>query len=317
MWDLIEFRIPVDLGNILVGALAGGVIGFGLVFLVDWSKRPRVKVLGFSAHTVKLQNSSGGSISAHLYKLHFRLMGVTPPGLCRMNIAWSDRAVLAKWDETPNPTAEGNSPRFRPELVPATFDQALFLGQEYHVPIIIGQGDKYEVFSGWWFGRDTGYGPDPKVSLTDSIQLTLWGGQLLWSEAFTLDQVCKKDINLTVTPMTEHSDWHRQETYKSLVQIANSALRFVLIANGAGATAVLAFIGRIYSTDIELPDVTRALGLFLIGVFLGGVAHFTAYMTQLRLYNEPPKPQIRYLRSHRPWLHVTIAAVLLGILSFG
>jgi len=42
-------------------------------------------------------------------------------------------------------------------------------------------------------------------------------------------------------------DWHKEETYKSLILIGLSALKFVLLANGGAAVAILAFIGKVYS----------------------------------------------------------------------
>ncbi len=39
------------------------------------------------------------------------------------------------------------------------------------------------------------------------------------------------------------SSWHTEETYKSLIQISTSGLRVVLVANGAAAIAILAFLG--------------------------------------------------------------------------
>ena len=77
------------------------------------------------------------------------------------------------------------------------------------------------------------------------------------------------------------SEWHDKETYKSLIQIGTSALRFVLLANGGAAIAVLALIGNIYEPDILVPNLAPSLAWFLSGMVGGGAAHVTAYVTQL------------------------------------
>lgn len=92
----------------------------------------------------------------------------------------------------------------------------------------------------------------------------------------------------------------------------------MLLSNGGAAIALLAFIGNIYGSDKQLPDVTFALGCFLLGIFLGGLAHFTAYMTQLILFNEPPLAgKLPNFRDHGNWLYASLALVVSGVLCFG
>lgn len=114
------------------------------------------------------------------------------------------------------------------------------------------------------------------------------------------------------------SDWHQEETYKSLIQIGVNALRFVVIANGGAAIALLAFLGKIYEPGKVLPDVTTSLGWFLAGVFLGGIAHYTAYMTQLSLFNENMDLfKEKLLNNHSKWLTVSLVIVVSSIICFG
>jgi hypothetical protein len=68
MCDLIAFSFPLD----AMSVIAGGVVGFCLVFLVDYIKRPRVQDLGFSTADVNF---------GKLYKLRFKLKGISSPGL--------------------------------------------------------------------------------------------------------------------------------------------------------------------------------------------------------------------------------------------
>jgi len=170
----------LDLVNTLASALAGGLVGLGLVHFVAWKWRPRVTELGFNKSSFNL---------GQLYKLHFKLSGRAYPGLCCLRIEWSGRSVLAKWDETTNPVERDDPTRFVPELVPSTYYLPLLLKLEYAVPIVIEHEGKREVFSGWWFGRKR-FDPDPSIPDGSKIRLTLTGGDLHWSKEFSLSEIC-------------------------------------------------------------------------------------------------------------------------------
>lgn len=174
----LKFDWPLD----LVSILAGGIVGFLLVFIIDFIKKPRLKVLGFERASVNFGT---------LYKLRFKIKGRSSPGVCRLRISWSDRNVYAKWDETPNPLDDDNLSKFKPELVPGTFDQPLFKGIEYSVPIVIENNGNREVFSGWWFGKNIGYGPNPRLEKGFNTKLTLYGTGLSWTRSFTEKEICK------------------------------------------------------------------------------------------------------------------------------
>ena len=160
------------------------MVGFTLVHFVDWLWRPRVK-----EYTFVEEKANFGTI----YKLSFTLKGRSQPGLCALTIEWgTDKertSVFAKWDETPNPLEGDKLEGFRPELVPSTFYQPLFLGRPYSVPVLIKAKDSYDVFSGWWFGKDCGYGPNPWVGRCDNLSLTLVGGKFSWTKSVTVDKI--------------------------------------------------------------------------------------------------------------------------------
>jgi hypothetical protein len=178
----MTFRFPIDVTSVVASTLAGGVVGFALVYFVNWLWRPRVEVLGWMKTRVNF---------GVLYKLRFRLKGRLAPGFCALQIEWDGKTLFAKWDETPNPL-EGDDPnRFRAELVPATFYQPLFIGREYRVPIVIERDASLQVFSGWWFGWGRGYGPDPTLAMSAQIRLSLTGADLRWSAAFNLEDVVR------------------------------------------------------------------------------------------------------------------------------
>jgi hypothetical protein len=173
--DIVKFDLPLDLASVI----AGGIVGFLLVFLVDLIKKPRVKFIGF----IKSPSNFG-----ELHKIKFKLNGVSSPGLSRMTISWCGNSVFANWDESPNPLHDDSE--FRAELVPATYDQPIFNGNEYSVPLIIQNNGRYEIFSGWWFGRESGYGPkNIEIDSSTEIRVTLCGSGLVWTKEFTLNDL--------------------------------------------------------------------------------------------------------------------------------
>ena len=73
--------------------------------------------------------------------------------------------------------------------MPATYDQPPFFNHEYALPLVIEKETKWEVFSGWWFGKDKGYGPDPSIDSGAEIRVTLSGAGLSWSRVITLAEI--------------------------------------------------------------------------------------------------------------------------------
>ena len=113
------------------------------------------------------------------------------------------------------------------------------------------------------------------------------------------------------------TSWHAQETYKGLIQISLSALRFAVFANGGAAVALLAFLGKENGEALALGTLKVAMAFFIGGVALGGFAHVTAYLTQLRLYGESALrvPQAGWLR-HNTFLYLTLALGVASIVAF-
>lgn len=111
---------------------------------------------------------------------------------------------------------------------------------------------------------------------------------------------------------------HKVETFRSLMTYGAMGLRYVLVANGAAALAVLTFLGHLVSSEApSLPDLRGPLALFVSGVVLGGFAVATAYMTQLNLFNEEVNEAFNDGSSpHRFWMITTIILLLLGIIAF-
>ena len=107
---------------------------------------------------------------------------------------------------------------------------------------------------------------------------------------------------------------HTIETYKSLIHFGTFGLKFVQVVNGGAAIALLAFMGDASKSAGGGPDLVAPMFLFILGVFLGGIATVTSYLTQLKLYNEA-------LGDVKPGRHIwllwiSISLLVLGLLSF-
>ena len=114
------------------------------------------------------------------------------------------------------------------------------------------------------------------------------------------------------------SDWHREETYKSLIQIGNTALKFVLVSNGGAVIAILAFLGKVHGIDPPVQGISCSLGVYIAGVFIGGLACVTGYLAQLVLYNEPENShESNIFKRHGTWLWISIFLVFIGVICFG
>lgn len=177
--SFIALKLPID----ILGALIGGIIGLLLVLLWDWISHPKVRFLGFVHEQVNFGT---------LYKLRFKITGRQNPGICQLEIQWNGNSVKAKWDEASNPLENDQLDKFRAELVPITFYQPLFLQQEYKVPIVHQEnnnGQQLSVFSGWWFGKKKGYGPDPSVSMDTELTLVLSGNNFQWSKKVKVSEI--------------------------------------------------------------------------------------------------------------------------------
>ena len=110
------------------------------------------------------------------------------------------------------------------------------------------------------------------------------------------------------------TDWHAEETYKGLIRLSLSGLRFSIFANGGAAIALLAFLGKEGTAALPLVAARTTMALFIAGVVLGGLAHVTAYLTQLTLYGESAlNARQTGVCQHRTFLWTTVLLVVASI----
>jgi hypothetical protein len=191
--------------NPWISFILGLLVGFLSTLLFESVRKPKVKFLGFLRED-------------NLYKLRFKIAGsglfeflgvskefTLAPGQACLEIRWHDgykpREVFAKWDQAPNPQEEDRlrRPKFKPYLVPFTYYLPLFVDREYEIPIMFkGKNDRYEVFSGWWFGKNTGYGGDYTVKPDTEVTLSLIASNAFWTRSFKLKEIIEGDYQIRV-----------------------------------------------------------------------------------------------------------------------
>ncbi len=158
--------------------------------------------------------------------------------------------------------------------------------------------------------------PPEEVDRTINRAKLIINYESIYEEAFRLDS-SEKILNPKTNRKEIMSDWHKEETYKSMIQISLSTLRFSLLSNGGAVVALLTLFGATSASTSapSISDISAPLSFFLGGIFLGGIAHVFAYLTQLTLHSEnmgdsaPPK--------HTGWLGLAIFCVVLSIFCFG
>jgi len=112
-----------------------------------------------------------------------------------------------------------------------------------------------------------------------------------------------------------NSNWHQEETYKSLMLYGNNAVKYVLLVNGGAVISILTFLGNFLKDHKTSINMGWPMACFLIGIVVGGMAHITAYLTQFVLYNEGNGDQLKF--KHTVWLYTSLVLVVIGILLFG
>ena len=113
------------------------------------------------------------------------------------------------------------------------------------------------------------------------------------------------------------NDWHKLETYKSMIDYGRGMLRFVFLVNGGAIVGIMTFMGNVYAKTGTVLNMKTPIVIFLLGVLFAGVATATAYMTQFKLFNETVwETKGQGWDSHMRWVAITIALILLSLLAF-
>lgn len=86
--------------------------------------------------------------------------------------------------------------------------------------------------------------------------------------------------------MSDITQEHWLETYKSLNTLSIEGFKFSALANGGSSVALLAYLGNVAGKSVPSPDMRCPMLAFLIGLAACGLSMLFAYLTQLKLLNE-------------------------------
>lgn len=107
------------------------------------------------------------------------------------------------------------------------------------------------------------------------------------------------------------NNWHKEETYKSLIHYGTSAIKFVFIVNSGAILAMLTFLGNLVKNNVIFSnDIKYSMYYFIGGLISSGIATFFAYFTQMKLYEFPEKDN--YVLP----LQICMFFVALGMIGF-
>jgi len=80
-------------------------------------------------------------------------------------------------------------------------------------------------------------------------------------------------------------EWHKTETYKSMIVISEEGFKYLALLNGGAAAGMLTTFDRL-SGVMSMCGLKAAILLFVLGLVVDGVAVFSSYFTQYVLFNE-------------------------------
>lgn len=113
------------------------------------------------------------------------------------------------------------------------------------------------------------------------------------------------------------TDQFRLETYKSMITISIEGFKFLALANGGAAIALLAYLGNIAGKSLATPNMQLPMFFFLTGIAICGAAMFVAYLTQYKLLNEKNGDEEKNKKlKHNHLLHTAIVLFALSLIAF-
>ena len=109
------------------------------------------------------------------------------------------------------------------------------------------------------------------------------------------------------------SNWHAQETYKSMISISVEGFKLLALLNGGAAAGMLAAFQNL-AKSIPPSKLQISIGFFAAGLVFVGVAFLFSYLTQNRLFEEAMGRKKE--GAHRCSLVLAFASCVLSLLCF-
>ena len=96
----------------------------------------------------------------------------------------------------------------------------------------------------------------------------------------------------------KYLETHRIETFKSTISLSTEIFKYLTLLNGGAVAGMLTTLDKL-SRILSVATIRFAVGSFVIGLILNGVAIFALYFSQTVAYKEfVPRPDRPSQRAH-------------------
>lgn len=113
----------------------------------------------------------------------------------------------------------------------------------------------------------------------------------------------------------KHNLSHSLETYKSLISISIESFKFLALANGGAAVALLAYLGNVAGKSVPNVDMSYPMFAFVLGLVFCGLSMIFGYATQIKLLNQNNSSK-NFSDKHENFLQIAAVLYLLSLISF-
>jgi len=126
------------------------------------------------------------------------------------------------------------------------------------------------------------------------------------------------------TPLSWRKDAFLQ-TYKSQTAFISDAFKWMAIAGGGAAIALLAHLGAQASACANSPDLVTSISYFSVTLFAAIVAYVGTYFSQMEFLKHLAELEHRsdegitttgHMRWHVFWFFVAVVILIIGLVSF-
>ncbi len=100
------------------------------------------------------------------------------------------------------------------------------------------------------------------------------------------------------------------EEFKSVISLAQTALKIPILINGGAAIAILALIGNTWSKNSLSTDLAKSLLFFSFGVLLAAIGTGVSYLTQYRFLQKNEDTITHIFR------YLVIACIIISYILF-
>jgi hypothetical protein len=107
------------------------------------------------------------------------------------------------------------------------------------------------------------------------------------------------------------------ENMRVRAEITTQGIRGLLLINGGGAAALLAFLQAVWNQDPRLANyVVTAIAWLAAGVSIAGVSFFLRYHTSFAFDKLKVTKKVSHYKAWKAWSHVSVASWYVSLAMF-